>query len=129
MNQLIDIYTPVVIKDYSLYLFLFILVVGFFLGLFLFKKAFAYGKKNCKINCYKYFLEKFSSINWSNPKEAAYKATYYGRFLANDARKKDIFLQMKSHLDKYKYKKEVASIDQEAINYYNLFKQVCDESH
>ncbi len=128
MNKFIDIYTPVTITDYSFYLFLVVIIFGLFLGFFLFQKAFVFSKNHCKINCYKYFLQKFSSIDWSNPKVAAYRATYYGRFLANDARKKDIFLQMKSRLDKYKYKKEVSSIDQEAINYYNLFKQVCDES-
>ncbi len=115
-------------SDYSLFLLIATLLLGIALGLFLFKRVYRYMLDKCKIDCEKYFYHKFSSIDWSNPKEAAYQATRYGLALAKDRRRRELYLQLREHLDKYKYTKDVQEVDDETLNYYNLYKQVCDES-
>ena len=129
MNEkLIDIRPIIEISDYSLYLLIITILSALFISYKLFKLFYKIAKNNCKINCQKYYFIKFISIDWSNPKEAAYLATKYGEILAQDKRRRELFLQLKKHLDTYKYKKNVADIDEETLNYYNLYKQVCDES-
>jgi len=113
--------------DSSLILFIITILVGLYIGYFIFKKVYIYTKNNCKVNCDKYFFYKFSNIDWSNPKRAVYEATFYGRLLASNDRRKKIFLQLKKELDRYKYTKTIDRIDKELINLYNLYKQVCDE--
>jgi hypothetical protein len=48
--------------------------------------------------------------------------------LAKDRRRKELFLQLRENLDKYKYAKKNQKVDKDTLNYYNLYKQVCDES-
>jgi hypothetical protein len=79
-------------------------------------------------NLAKGYLASLKAIDWSNPKESAYKATHYARLLATDERRVELFEQLNPLLERYKYKKEVDEIDDETIRYYNLFVQVADES-
>ena len=123
-----DIKPLIELNDYSLILFVATLIVGLFVGYRLFKISFRYAKRRCKVDCQKYYFYMFSNIDWSKPKEAAYLATRYGAALAKDKRRKELFNQLRTRLDSYKYKKNIEKIDQETINYYNLYKQVCDES-
>ncbi len=128
MNDIKEIKDFIEISDYSLYAFILILIVAFIMGVIFFKISYKYFLDKCEINCEKYFLEKFKAIDWENPKKAAYEATYYGRLLAKDRRRKEIFLQLKEHLDKLKYTKRNQKLNSEIMRYYNLYKQVCDES-
>jgi len=123
-----DIKPFIDINDYSLYLFIFTVFVGIVLAYFMFRKVYKKVSSNCKIDCQKYYLYRLKSIDWREPKKAAYEATYYGRLLAQDKRRKELFLQMKSKLDTLKYSRNNIEVDSETIKYYNLYKQVCDES-
>ncbi len=123
-----DIKPIIDMNDYSLYWFLATLIFGIFIGYKLYKKFYKIGKKSCKIDCEKYYFVQFSNIDWSKPKEAAYLATRYGEVLAKDRRRKELFEQMRKRLDSYKYKKDSDKVDTETLNYYNLYKKVCDES-
>ncbi|HHD72438.1 MAG TPA: hypothetical protein ENL02_00740, partial [Epsilonproteobacteria bacterium] len=62
------------------------------------------------------------------PKASAYTATKYARLLATDERRRELFEQLEPLLEKYKYKKEVAHVDEETLNQFNLYVQVADES-
>ncbi len=128
MTTLHDIKPFIELSDNSFYLFLAATIIGLILGVIAFKSARGYALRKCKIDCEKYFFEKFKSIDWENPKKAAYEATFYGRLLAKDKRRKEIFLQLKKRLDELKYKKRSAKLNAEIMRYYNLYKQVCDES-
>jgi len=128
MDMLRDIKPFIELSDYSLALFIATLFVGVFFAYIAFKKSYNIAKSNCKIDCQKYYLNRLKSVDWSLPKVAAYEATYYGRLLAQDKRRKELFLQMKSRLDKLKYAKDGAKVDADIMKYYNLYKQVCDES-
>jgi len=123
-----DIKELAVIEDYSLYLFIAVLIVALITGFYIFKFVYKKVLRGCKIDCKKYYLYKLHSIDLSNPKKAAYEITYYGRKLALDKRSKELFYQLKIRLDRYKYKKDIKRLDRDTINYFNLYKQVCDES-
>ncbi|WP_457606384.1 hypothetical protein [Nitratifractor sp.] len=74
------------------------------------------------------YLEALHHIDWSDPKRAAYLATKYGRLLATDERRKELFAQLLPHLEKYKYRKEVSPVDEETLRRFELYRNVCDES-
>ncbi len=123
-----DIKPIVEIPDYSLYILIATVAVGLYFGYILFRKFYIYSRSKCSIDCEKYYYTQFCNIDWSKPKEASYLATKYGLVLAKDKRKKEIFNQLRDRLDIYKYRKDIDKIDSETLNYYNLFKQVCNES-
>lgn len=123
-----DIKPFIEINDYSLYIFIAVLIVGLIIGYFIFKAVYKKVISSCKIDCDRYFLYRLHHIDFSDPKRAAYEITKYGRALAKDKRQKELFYQLKIRLDRYKYKKNVKALDRDTINYYNLYKQVCDES-
>jgi len=127
-SEFVDIRPIIISGDITFYLFTLTLMLGAFIGYLLFKKFYKIGKRSCKTNCYKYYFHMYCSIDWSNPKEAAYLATKYGEVLAQDKRRKELFNQLKNYLNKYKYKKDIDKVDAQTLNYYNLYKQVCDES-
>jgi len=128
MDMLKDIKPFIEVNDNSLTILAITIIIGLILAYFTFKKAYSAAKLNCKVDCQKYYLYRLKSVDWSLPKLAAYEATYYGRLLAQDKRRKELFLQMKSRLDTLKYSKEDIKVDAEIMKYYNLYKQVCDES-
>ena len=127
-TQLKDIKPLIDIPDNSFYIYwgliiftsLLILTILFFIV----KKVL----KNRKVNLAKGYIGKLKNISWSDAKTASYEATHYARLLATDSRKKELFSQLEPMLEKYKYKKDVESVDQETLNLFNLFVQVADES-
>ena len=83
---------------------------------------------NRKINLEKGYLEAIKKIDWVDTKKSAYDATHYARLLATDERRKELFSQLEPMLEQYKYKKEVAEVDRDTQNKFNLYVQVADES-
>jgi hypothetical protein len=72
------------------------------------------------------YLQAIKSVDWSNPKSAAYSVSYYGRFLAKDARSIEILSQLEPMLLEYKYKKNVPPANDETLAHYHLLIQVLD---
>ena len=128
MNELKDIRPLIEISDYSIYLFILTLLFGIYIGYKLYKKSYQFATKRCKIDCMKYYFNRYKMVDWNNPKKAAYDATKYGMYLARDKRRRELFIQLRDRLDRYKYKQDYSKVDQETLNYYNLYMQVCDES-
>jgi len=126
--QLKDIKPLMEIPDSSFYIYwgliIFASLVFLTVLFFVVKKILA----NRKVNLAKSYVKSLKAIEWSDAKSASYKATHYARLLATDSRKKELFSQLEPMLEKYKYKKEVESIDKETLNTFNLFVQVADES-
>ena len=127
-STLRDIKPLIPMHDYSLLFLIIALILGGILGYYLFKKVYIKTIEGCRVNCEKYYFYQFSNIDWSNPKEAAYLATRYGLVLAKDRRRKELFSQLRESLEKYKYRRNIDTVDETTLNYYNLYKQVCDES-
>jgi hypothetical protein len=127
-QQLRDIKPLLAIPDSSYYIYWGIISFAILLGLFI---LFFVAKKlweNRKVNLAKGYLQALKSIDWADTKKSAYEATYYARLLATDERRKELFSQLEPMLEKYKYKKEVETVDQETKNKFNLYVQVADES-
>lgn len=126
--QLRDIKPLVEIPDSSLYLYWGLIFSGVLLvvllGYFIYKRI-DFSKKEDRE---KQYLEALNTIDWSSPKKAAYRATYYGRLLATDERKKELYSQLFPLLEKYKYKKEVEKVDTETIKQFELYRKVCNGS-
>jgi len=126
--QLRDIKPLLEIPDSSYYIYWGLIGTAVLLALgvlfFVLKKLW----DNRKINLEKAYLEAIKSIDWVDTKKSAYEATHYARLLATDERRKEIFAQLEPMLEQYKYKKEVAQVDTDTRNKFNLYVQVANES-
>jgi hypothetical protein len=123
-----DIKPMVEIPDMSFWLYWGVVVFGVaVLGaalFFLVRKILGFREENRA----KRYLEALHRVEWSDPKKAAYTVTRYGRLLATDERRKELFSQLLPLLEKYKYRKEVSPVDEETKRRFELYRQVCDES-
>ncbi|SFZ98358.1 hypothetical protein MNB_SV-5-16 [hydrothermal vent metagenome] len=126
--QLKDIKPLLEIPDNSFYIYWGLIIFAILLFcaiLFFVIKKFL---ENRKTNLAKVYLKKLKDIDWKDSKHSAYEATKYARLLATDDRRKELFSQLEPMLEKYKYKKQVESIDEKTLNKFNLYVQVADES-
>ena len=127
-EQLRDIKPLLEIPDSSYYIYWGLIVL---ISLLVLSVLFFVLKKlwdNRKINLEKGYLEALKKIDWKDTKKSAYEATHYARLLATDDRRRELFSQLEPMLEKYKYKKEVDTIDTDTRNMFNLYVQVADES-
>ncbi len=126
--ELKDIKPLLEIPDNSYYIYWGLIIFGVILAVailfFVVKKYLEIRRENLA----RKYLAQLHSIDWQNAKESAYKATHYARLLATDDRRKELFEQLAPMLDRYKYKKEVDSVDEDTLKQFNLYVQVADES-
>ena len=123
-----DIKPMVEIPDVSFWLYWGVVILGVaVLGValfFLIRKIWSFREENRA----KRYLEALHRVEWSDPKRAAYTITHYGRLLATDERRKELFSQLLPLLERYKYRKQVGPVDEETKRRFELYRQVCDES-
>ena len=103
MERLRDIKGLVHVDDYSLYVFIFIVLIILFLLYFIIKKIINYKRV---ISPIKRAKKELNNLDLSNSKVASYKLTKYGNILKNE----DF-----EYLEKYKYKKEVVDFTEEDL--------------
>ncbi len=127
-EQLKDIKPLLEIPDNSYYLFWGLILFGVLLAVAILFFAIKKYLQHRKANLAKKYLARLHAINWKDSKESAYTATHYARLLATDERRKELFEQLESLLEQYKYKKEVETVDEETLKRFNLYVQVVDES-
>ena len=123
-----DIKPMVEIPDYSLWLYWGVIILGLLIiagALFLLVRWMLAHRQASRA---KQYLEALHRIDWHDPKHAAYTVTRYGRLLATDERRKELFEQLLPLLERYKYRKEVGPVDEETRRRFELYRQVCDES-
>jgi len=129
LPEIKDIKAMVDIPDISIYIYWGIItlaVLGLIVALyFLVRYILRLKPKRDKAKDY---LEALHQIDWSNPKKAAYEATKYGRLLATDDRRRELFSQLLPLLERYKYRKNVDRVDRETIKRFELYRNICDES-
>jgi len=120
-----DIKTVVEVQEYSFYyllgtVFLSILVLIAF-GYFIYKYI-------QKINAYDERKEHFkllNSLDLSDTKNAAYAISRYGLTFANDGqRESEMYKNIISRLEQFKYKKSVEEFDRETLGYIELYKDM-----
>lgn len=128
-QQLRDIKPPVEIHDISVYLYwglivlaaIVLVVAAFFLICYLLGLR--------RINQRRAWCTALKQINWNDPKKSAYEATRLGRLLLGDSdRLEELYRQMVTELEAYKYKREVDPLSPEARAQFDLFLKACDES-
>ena len=127
-DELRDIKPLLEIPDNSYYIYLAIVGVIAILGLsiiYFLVKRFILNRKESQEQKY---LKRLKSVDWSDAKSSAYLVTYLGRKLAKDSRSKEIYSQILPLLEKYKYRAEVPSVDDETLKKYELLVHVLDES-
>ncbi len=126
--ELKDIKPLLEIPDNSYYIYWGLIIFGILLVVailfFVVKKYLEIRRENLA----RKYLAELHSVDWSDAKESAYKATHFARLLATDARRRELFEQLAPMLDRYKYKKEVDSVDEDTLKQFNLYVQVADES-
>ena len=127
--QIRDIKPPVEISDWSEYLLwglATLLVIALIAGVWFLIR---YIRANKKVDKRKLWLEELYKIDWSNPKDTAYRITKYGRLLSeDDERRERMYEHLLPLLEKYKYRKVVDSADDEVKREFEIFRRVCDES-
>ena len=125
--QLHDIKPLVEVSDYThIYFGVIVVIVSIVIAGAIYL-LWNYIKHRKKVDIRKIHLKKLLEVTYDDPKKAAYLLTKYGAtFKDDDTRHKELYANMLSHLEKYKYKKEVEPFDSKTISIINLYKEVCD---
>lgn len=114
------------IVDYSIYIFaLAVVVVAVLLAIIIiYFRAFLMKKRTVlRHKIYDNLLK----IDFTNPKQAAYDISSYGRYFIDDSdRVLKMYEILFDRLDGYKYAKSVELIDDETMGYYHLFIEAID---
>ncbi len=127
-TELKDIKPLLEIPDSSYYLFWGLVLFGTLLAVAVLFFAIKKFLEHRKANLARKYLARLHEIDWKDTKDSAYTATHYARLLATDERRKELFGQLESLLEQYKYKKEVEAVDEETLKRFHLYMQVADES-
>ncbi len=122
-----DIKPLVEVPDHSLLLLSGLLVLAVVLigsGIYLAWRHLLQRKKvNIRLQSYK----ALKSITFEDSKKAAYAITRHGLLFSKEGgRYKEAYLELNRRLAPYKYKKEVASIDEETLAYFQIYVEMID---
>lgn len=114
------------VNDYSIYLFAgavaAFVVVSLSILFFILKKW-----RNRLLSERRLDYKKLESIDFSDPKKAAYAISTLGyRFAADNERTEKAYHNLFERLAKYKYAPSVEPIDQETLGYYRLYLEIID---
>ncbi|SFV74709.1 hypothetical protein MNB_SM-3-1424 [hydrothermal vent metagenome] len=122
-----DIKPLLEIKDYSFYYLLVIVIVFSFLfgsGVYLFIK---WLKKEKKRNIKEEHLEILNHLDLEDTKKTAYAISKYGATFKDDSnRHLEMYNNLIARLQRYKYKKDVESFDEETLGYIEVYRGMCD---
>lgn len=124
-NKIHDIKDIVQIPDYSIFIFSALVFLALILLLVIVLFIYKYFK-NKKKNVRKEYFEILKTVDYKNSKESAYKITKYVRLLAQSNREKKLANDLIESLEKYKYKREVETIDNSIKSKLSLFLDALD---
>lgn len=121
-----DIAPLVEIPDYSLYYFIAVVLIAVALSLALILALLKQIRKR-RVNVRKERFSALSSVDFSDPKRAAYTISELGRLFASDnERTEKAYHNLFERLAPYKYAPKVEMIDEETIGYYRLYLEIID---
>ena len=121
-----DIAPLVEIPDYSLYYFIAVVLIAVALSLALILALLKQIRKR-RVNLRKERFSALSSVDFSDPKRAAYTISELGRVFASDnERTEKAYHNLFERLAPYKYAPKVEMIDEETIGYYRLYLEIID---
>jgi hypothetical protein len=121
-----DIAPLVEVHDYSIYLFagaMTALIVGVAAILFFLLKKWRSRRLSARAIAYK----TLQTIDFSNPKAAAYAISTIGRLFVHDnERTERAYTNLFERLTRYKYAQNVEPIDEETLGYFHLYLEIID---
>ena len=80
-----------------------------------------------QVNLRKEHYRALKDVDFTSPKKAAYQITEHGRFFAEDSQRlKETYENLVERLESYKYRLEVAPIDDESRSYYKIYLEMID---
>ncbi len=112
MDKLRDIKGLVEIQDYSLYYLLALVSFGLLIASFMIYQLFFKRKRRKKPTKKEIALRELKNIDYSNPKDIAYKFTIFAGSFLEESDKREYEMLVKE-LDSYKYKKEIPNMDED----------------
>jgi hypothetical protein len=122
-----DIKPLLEVEDYSIYYFFGLIGVAIILACGIAYLLYVWLKRRKAFNIRKEHIRLLKSVDLSDAKKAAYDITLYGATFKDDGhRQREMFKNLTDRLQDYKYKKEVDSIDNETLSYFELYKEMCD---
>lgn len=122
-----DIKPLLEVQEYSLYYLIAITLVAIFLLISLIYFLYKWFRNRNKFNLRKEHFKLLSEIDLKDTKNAAYQITMYGYTFEDDSpRHKEMYKNLITRLDMYKYKKEVEEFDSEVEGYIELYKGMID---
>ncbi|BDY12567.1 hypothetical protein [Hydrogenimonas cancrithermarum] len=123
-----DIKPLLPIPDVSFYLFVGFAGVGVLVLSAILIFVWKWWQKHRRIDPRIGWLRQLDSIDYGNPKKAAYVMTKYGRLLAEDKRRQEILEQLLPRLERYKYRKKVPPLDEETKRFMKLFIEMSHDA-
>ena len=122
-----DIKPLLEIQEYSLYYFLALLAFGFIVLSVIVYFVVKYLQNRNAFNLRKEAFAHLENLNLNATKESAYALTFHGAVFKDDSpRHTEMFANLTQRLEAYKYKKDVASFDDEVKGYIELYKGMID---
>lgn len=122
-----DIKPIVDVQEYSLYYFLSISLLVVILLAGILYLLFKWMQKRGAFNIRKEHKKLLNTLDLNDTKKSAYDITYYGATFKDDSpRHLEMYENITSRLEGYKYKKVVDNFDSETLNYMELYKEMCD---
>jgi len=122
-----DIKPLMEVPDSSLTFLIIALVIIVSIGSGIIYLVYRHIKAGRGLNRRKKSYKALQNIDFSDPKKAAYEITHYGRIFSEDSQRlKEAYQNLVEYLERYKYKKEVSSIDDESLSYYKIYLEMVD---
>jgi len=122
-----DIKPLVEIHEYSLYYFIGVSLFAALLLFGLLYLAYKWVKNRQKFNLRAEHYRLLNTVDYSNPKKAAYDLTLYGATFKDDSERHfKAYENMIEKLEKYKYKKNVENFDADTLHVIELYKEMID---
>jgi len=122
-----DIKTIVEVQEYSFYYLLGTVFLALLALSVLAYLLYKYIQRRNAYNERKEHLKLLNSLDLSDTKNAAYAISKYGITFANDSqRESEMYENITSRLEQFKYKKSVEKFDEETLGYIELYKGMID---
>ena len=122
-----DIKPLLEIEDYSFYYFIALSIVIAFLIIAIIYLVVKWFKNRNKFNLRAENYKLLNKIDLEDTKNSAYSITLYGATFKDDSqRHKEMFENINSRLESYKYKKDVPKFDDETLSYIEIYKGMID---
>jgi hypothetical protein len=122
-----DIKPLVEIHEYSMYYLIGVIAVGSILLLGAVYLVYKWYENRKRFNIRAEHHKLLNNVDYAHSKQAAYDITYYGATFKDDSpQHKKAYENMLEKLEKYKYKKDVESFDDDTKHYIELFEGLID---